>query len=49
MHFFLKLVKIHGKRQAEYEREHKLEILKAAATYYIKNPLDYEFVTYERI
>ena len=24
---------------SEYEREHKVEILKAAATYYIKNPI----------
>lgn len=31
---------------SEYEREHKLEILKAAATYYIKNPLDYEYLYY---
>lgn len=31
---------------SEYEREHKLEILKATATYYIKNPLDYEYLYY---
>ena len=31
---------------SEYEREHKVEILKAAATYYIKNPLDYEYLYY---
>ena len=27
-------------------REHKVEVLKAAATYYVKNPIDFEYLYY---